>query len=114
MKVGSMEERKLKKGELNVSLRLIPIVVWQKPTKHCENLNKAKKMKNQLSSVTHSYLTLCNPRDCSAPGFLVHYQLLRLAQTHVHRVGDAIQPSHPLLSPSSPAFSLSQHQGLFQ
>ena len=47
------------------------------------------------------------------PGFPVHHQLLGLAQIHVHRVGDAIQPSHPLLSPSPPAFNLSQHQGLF-
>ena len=52
--------------------------------------------------------------DCSTPGFPVHHQLLELAQTRVHRVGDAIQPSHPLLSPFPPAFNLSQHQGLFQ
>ena len=52
--------------------------------------------------------------DCSMPGFPVHHQLSELAQTHVHQVGDAIQPSHPLLSPSPPAFNLSQHQGLFQ
>ena len=52
--------------------------------------------------------------DCSTPGFPVLHQLPSLAQTHVHQVSDAIQPSHPLLSPSSPAFSLSQHQGLFQ
>ena len=52
--------------------------------------------------------------DCSMPGFPVHHQLPELAQTHVHRVGDAIQQSHPLSSPSPPAFSLSQHQGLFQ
>ena len=52
--------------------------------------------------------------DCSTPGLPVHHQLSELAQTHVHRVGDAIQPSHPLSSPSSPAFNLSQHQGLFQ
>ena len=51
--------------------------------------------------------------DCSMPGFTVHHQLLELAQTDVHQVGDAIQPSHPLSSPS-PAFNLSQHQGLFQ
>ena len=51
--------------------------------------------------------------ECSTPGFPVHHQLLELAQTHVHRVSDAIQPSHPLLS-LSPAFNLSQHQGLFQ
>ena len=68
----------------------------------------------QFSSVAQSCLTLCDPIDCSMPGFPVHHQLLELAQTLVHRVGDAIQPSHPLLSPSPPAFSLSQHQGLFQ
>ena len=52
--------------------------------------------------------------DCTTPGFPVHYQLPELTQIHVHRVGDAIQPSHPLLSPSPPALNLSQHQGLFQ
>ena len=56
----------------------------------------------------------CDPMDCSMPGFPVHHQLPELTQTHVHQVSDAIQPSHPLLSPSPPAFSLSQHQGLFQ
>ena len=66
-----------------------------------------------FSSVTQLYLTLCDPMDCSIPGFPVHHQLPELTQIHVHRVGDAIQPSHPLPSPSSPAFSLSQHQGLF-
>ena len=50
--------------------------------------------------------------DCSTPGLLVHHQLPELTETHVHRVGDAIQPSHPLSSPSPPAFNLSQHQGL--
>ena len=68
----------------------------------------------QFSSVTQSCLTLCNPMDCSMPGLLVHHQLPELAQTHVHWVGDALQPSHPLSSPSPPAFNLSQHQGLFQ
>ena len=63
-------------------------------------------------SVTHLCLTLCNPMDCSMPGFPVP-QLPELTQTHVHQVADAIQPSHPLLSPSPPAFNLSQHQGLF-
>ena len=58
--------------------------------------------------------TLFNPMDCSTPGFPVHHQLLEFAQTYVHWVGDAIQPPHPLSSPSPPAFSLAQHQGLFQ
>ena len=64
-------------------------------------------------SVTKLCLTLCDPMDCRTPGLPVHHQLPELTQTHVHRVSDAIQPSHPLSSPS-PAFSLSQHQGLFQ
>ena len=67
----------------------------------------------QFSSVAQSCPTLCDPVDCSTPGFPVHQQLQEFTQTHVHRVGDAIQPSHPLLSPSPPAFNLSQHQGLF-
>ena len=61
-----------------------------------------------------SCLTLCDPMNCSIPGFPVHHQLPELTQTHVHRVGDATQPSHPLLSPSPPAFNLSQHQSLSQ
>ena len=68
----------------------------------------------QISSVTQSCPTLCDPMGCSTPGFPVHHQLLELAQTHVHRVGDAIQLSHPLLPLSLPALNLSQNQGLFQ
>ena len=68
----------------------------------------------QFSSFTQLCLTLWGPMDCSTPGLPVHHQLLRFTQTHVHWVGDAIQPSHPLLSPSPLAFSLSQCQGLFQ
>ena len=59
-------------------------------------------------------LTLRDPMDCSMPGFPVHHQVLELTQAHVHWVGDTIQPSHPLSSPSPPAFNLSQHHGLFQ
>ena len=58
--------------------------------------------------------TLCDPMNRSTPGLPVHHQLLEFTQTHVHRVGDAIQPSHSLSSPSPPALNLSQHQGLFQ
>ena len=68
----------------------------------------------QFSAVTQLCPTLCEPMDCSMPGFPVHHQPLELAQTHVHRVSEAIQPSHPLSSPSPPAFNLSQHQGLFK
>ena len=69
---------------------------------------------SQFSSVAQSCLTLCDTMDCSTPGFSVHHQPPELAQTHVHRVSDAFQPSHPLSFPSPPAFNLSQHQGLFQ
>ena len=68
----------------------------------------------QSSSVTHLCPTLCNPVDCSTPGFPIHYQLLKLVQTLIYRVGDVIQPSHSLLSTSPPAFNLSQIQGLFE
>ena len=68
----------------------------------------------QYSSVAQSCPTLCDPMNCSTPGLPVHHQLLESTQTHVHRVGDAIQPSHPLSSPSPPALNLSQHQGLFK
>ena len=67
----------------------------------------------QFSSIAQSCLTLCDPVDCSTPGLPVHHQLPEFTQTYVHWVGDAIQPSHPLSSPS-PAFNLSQHQGLFK
>ena len=59
----------------------------------------------QLSSITQSCMTLCDPMDCSMPGLPVHHQLLEFTQTHVHWVGDAIQPSHSLSSPSPPAFN---------
>ena len=68
----------------------------------------------QFSSVAQSCLTLCDPMNRSTPGFPVHHQLPEFIQSHVHRVGDAIQPSHPLSSPSPPAPNPSQHQGLFQ
>ena len=68
----------------------------------------------QFSSVAQSCSTLCNPMNRSTPGLPVHHQLPEFTQTHVHHVGDAIQPSHPLSSPSPPAPNPSQHQGLFQ
>ena len=75
------------------------------------------KWKNKLWSVQFSqlsYPTPCDPMDCSTPGFPVYYQLPESTQIHIHHVGDTIQSSHPLSSPSSPPFNLSQHQGLFQ
>ena len=67
----------------------------------------------QFSSVAQSCQTLCDPMNRSTPGPPVHYQLLEFTQTHVHRVGDVIQPSHPLSSPSPPSPNSSQHQSLF-
>ena len=69
---------------------------------------------SSVSSVAQSCPALCDPMNRSMPGLPIHHQFLEFTQTHVHRVGDAIQPSHPLLSPSPPAPSPSQHQGLFQ
>ena len=86
-------------GKQNSSARLF---FWPSDSVYC------------CCSVTKSCPTLCDPMACSTPGSSVLYYLLQFAQTHVHRVGDAIQPSHPLSSPSPPAFNLSQHQGLFQ
>ena len=68
----------------------------------------------ESSSVPQSCPTLCDPMDCSMPGLPVHHQLPEFTQAHVYWVGDAIQPSHPLLAPSPPTFNLSQHQGLFK
>ena len=68
----------------------------------------------QFSSVSQSCPTLCDPMNCTMPGLPVHHTLPEFIQTHVHWVCDAIQPSHPLLTPSPPALNLSQHQGLFQ
>ena len=68
----------------------------------------------QFNSVAQSCLPLCDPKNCSTPGLPVHHQLPESTQTHVHRVNDAIQPSHPLSSPSPPAPNPSQHQSLFQ
>ena len=72
------------------------------------------KIHNQFSSVAQSCPTLCDPTNRSTPGLPVHHQLPEFTQTHVHQVSDAIQPSHPLSSPSPPAPNPSQHQSLFQ
>ena len=72
----------------------------------------AKALQTQFSSAAQSCPTLCNPMGYSTPGLRVHHQLLEFTQTHVHQVDDAIQPSHPLSSPSPAAFNLSQHQSL--
>ena len=99
----------LKYENINYSVTL-PWLPWRStviPT-------QSRYMITQFSSVAQSCLTLCDPMDCSTPGFPVHHQLPEFTQTLVHWVGDAIQPSHPLSSPSPPAFNRSQHQGLFK
>ena len=79
-------------------------------------LLRRKAMTNlvQFSPVPQSCLTLCDHMNCSMPGLPVHHQLPEFTQTHIHRVGDAIQPSHPMSSPSPPSPNPSQHQSLFQ
>ena len=77
-------------------------------------VKKKRELSFQFSSAAQSCPTLCDPMNRSTPGLPVHHQLPESTQTHAHRVGDAIQPSHPLSSPSPPAPNPSQHQGLFQ
>ena len=95
--------------------RLMSPGIWKNCTDFTVRLLRVQTSPLTLCcSVTQSYLTLCNPRDCSTPGFPVLHHLLELAQTQVHQVSDAIQPSHPVSTHSPPALNLSQHQGLFQ
>ena len=75
-------------------------------------MSKSPEYIYQIRSVAQSCPTLCDPMNCNMPGLPVNHQLPEFTQTHIHRVSDAIQPSHPLLSPSPTAFNLSQHQGL--
>ena len=106
---------------INVSLKMVVYfsvdgtLAWRTHS-HGTGENEASKHKGSqlVSSVAQSCPTLCDPMNWSMPGLPVHHQLPELAQTHVHRVSDAIQPPCPLLSPSPPAFNLSQHEGLFQ
>ena len=79
-----------------------------------KNTNDITNIYQSVSSVVQLCLTLCDPMDCSTPGFPVLHQLPESSKTYVHRVSDAIQPSHPLSSPSPPALNLSQHQGIFK
>ena len=89
------------------STELIQVCSWQKAL--CSTFRSY-----QIRSVAQSCLTLCDPMNRSTPGLPVHHQLPEFTQTHVHPVSDAIQPSHPLSSPSPPATNPSQHQSLFQ
>ena len=95
-----------------ISSFIHPVTVKNLPI--CQPLCPGQRI--QFSSVAQSCLclTLCNPMNRSTPGLPVHHQILESTQTHVHRVGDPIQPSHPLSFSSPPALNLSQHRGLFQ
>ena len=92
---------------------LLTWVVFQTALPRIRHIPYLLQTSPQFSSVTQSCLTLCDPMNRSTPGLPVHHQLPEATQTHVHRVGDAIQPSHPLSFPSPPALNLPQHQGLF-
>ena len=93
----------------------MPVATSPSPSWWSEPRGKPKTAPSsvQFSLVSQSSLTLYDPMDCNTPGFPIHHQLPKLAQMHIHFIGDAIPPSHPLSYPS-PAFNLSQHQGLFQ
>ena len=100
------------------TLALVKLLIYSLPS-HIHSLShyqyhKLALLLFQFSSVSQLCPTLCGHVGCSTPGLPVHHQLPELTQTHVHGVGDATQPSHPLSSPYPPAFNLSQHQGLFQ
>ena len=102
----------LEKGMATHSSILARRILWTEELQSMESQRVRYDLVTHLSSVAESCLTLCEPMDCSSPGFPVHHQLLECAQTYVHRVDDAIQPSRPLSSPSPPALNLSQHQDL--
>ena len=107
--VFSIEEEKTE------ALSCISLSLWQKRINHEVKVVFFKRnVAVQFSSVAQSWPTLCDLVDCSTIDLPVHHQLLEFTQTHVYRISDAIQPSHPLSSPSPPTLNLSQHQGLFK
>ena len=129
--VGSGGEKTVRKGQwlgmcyglqVNLQVDLYTSQFWpfylfsilSQWLKLVEVFGKFKKESAQFSSVAQSCPTLCNPMNRSMPGLPVHHHLAEFTQTHVHQVGDAIQPSHPLSSPFPPAPNPSQHQSLFQ
>ena len=96
-----------------VFCKLLGTILWL-PHCPCKSGYHVPINLQQFSSVAQSCPTFCDPMDCSMPDLAVHHQLPEFTQTHVHWVGDAIQPSHPLSSPSLPALNLSQHQSLYK
>ena len=99
---------------LPTKVHLVKVIVFPVVMYGCESWTIKKAECWRIDSFELLCWTLHDPLDCSMPGFPVLYYLPAFAQTHIHWVGDAIQPSHPLLSPSPPALNLSQHQGIFQ
>ena len=95
-------------------LQLRPFIFYYTNISFRQTFHETPPLSVQFSSVAQSYLTLCDPMNCSTPGLPVHHKLLEFTQTQAHWVGDAIQPFHSLSSPSPPAPNPSQHQGLFQ
>ena len=94
--------------------RLLLVIYFHTILICCPQVSVSLELEFQFSSVAQSCLTLGDPMNRSTPGLPVHHKLLGFTQTHIHRVSDAIQPSHPLLCPSPPAANPSQHQSLFQ
>ena len=101
-------------GFTNVCVCVYIYICLNSSNLHALSICGLKYSSDQIRSVAQSCPTLCDPMNCSTPGLPVHHQLLDFTQTHVHRVSDAIQPSHPLSSTSPPAPNPSQHQNLFQ
>ena len=104
------------KGQMAITQedRVLSVIDTGPKTSHLLSYPNTLSSMYSVSSVAQLCPTLWDPMDCSMPGLPVHHQLPEFTHTHVHRVGVAIQPSHPLLSPSPPAFDLPQHQGLFK
>ena len=103
-----------KQPEFSLFMRQLPVKLLGTTATEYDLDSSTAPIQHQFSSIAQSCPTLCDPMNCSTPGLPVHHQLLEFTQTHVHRVSDAIQPSHPLSSPSPSAPNPSQHQGLFK
>ena len=115
--IGVPEEEDKKKDHKKILEEIIVENVPKMGKEIITQVQETQRVSNrivQFSSVAQSCPTLCDPMNRSTPGLPVHHQLPEFTQTHVHQVSDAIQPSHPLLSPSPPAPNPSQHQSLFQ